>query len=410
MTTSADRAAMFKGRVRAFAPDDIPWVADLYQAIFPGNDGVPPQRLEAHLAEVFFQNPWRDPALPSLVYEQPRGEIVGFLGVIPRPMVWNGRPLRVAVSSSFMVDPRARSTLAGIELLKAFFSGAQELSLTDGANDASRAVWERLGGAAVLASSLRWTRILRPYRYAVSLVREKRPLLRPLVVAFHPLGCSVDAMAAWLRPNRFPQLARRLLAEELEVETLIEGMAKLSGGESLQPVYTPQSLTWLLEMAAKKRQYGPLRKRLIRRADGALLGWWLYYLQRGGVSRVLQIGATERSIYDVLNQLFYDAWRHGSAAISGRLQPRFSQQLSVNRCAFTCGTWLLVHAKDPGLLQAIYRGDALLTPLEGEGWTRFLELVPAANACRVGAESYTARHVDGDIGHGIDTPPVGVAS
>jgi hypothetical protein len=400
---------MFKGRVRAFVPDDIPRVAGLYRAIFPGNEEVPPQRLEAYLAEVFFHNPWQDPALPSLVYEPMRGGIVGFLGVIPRPMVWNGRPLRAAVSSSFMVDPRARWTMAGVELLKAFLAGPQDLSLTDAANDASRGVWERLGGTTALLYSLRWTRILRPYRYTMHLVRGKRPILRRLAVPLDPLGCAVDAVGAWVRPNRFPQLARQLLAEELEGATLIEGLAKLSGGEPVQPIYTLQSLAWLLRMAAKKRQYGPLRKRVVRRADGAILGWWLYYLQRGGISRVLQLGAAEQSIHDVLNHLFYDAWRHGSTAISGRFQPRFLQAFSAEHCTFKSGTWMLVHAHDSRLLQAIYRGEAMLTPLEGEWWTCFLELIPAVNACDFSPERYTSSCTEGDVGRGIDPPSVGVA-
>jgi hypothetical protein len=367
---------MGPGHVRPFALDDAAQVAGLYAAVFPGNAGVAPGELERYLADVFLRNPWHDPCLPSLVYETGDGSIIGFLGVIPRPMVWHGRPVRAAVTSSFIVAPWARHSLAGIELLRTLFAGPQDLSLTDAANDSSRTIWERLGGSTALLYSLRWTRLLRPYRYAAQLAREKRSPLGFLSLPFEPAGRSADTILARLRPNRFPQLVRGLVDEPLDAELLVTWHAQLSGAEALQPLYTPQAMRWLLRMAEAKRQYGPLRRRLVRDRRGAVLGWWLYYLQRGGVSRVLQFGATDHSVHQVLAHLFHDAWRCGSAAISGRLQPRFIQALSLNYCSLKPATWTLVHSKTPDLLHDICRGHALLTWLEGESWTRFLELVP----------------------------------
>lgn len=367
------------GYVRSFVEGDVSQLAELYQEIFPGSDRLSPQILRSYIEEVFFNNPWRELALPSLVYQDNGGKIGGFLGVIPRWMLLNGQPLRVAVSNSFMVEPGSRFALAGVELLKTFLSGPQDLSMTDGANDASRRLWERLSGTAVPLYSMRWTRILRPCRYAMYILGERRARLRPFAFLLEPFCCVADNIGARMPPNRFPQWVRRVFEADLDAETLLECLSKLSGGEALQPAYDQPSLQWLLEMAAKKKQYGALRKRVVRNAQRETLGWWLYYLNRGGVSQVLQLGATKQSIHEVLNHLFYDAWRYGSTAISGRLEPRFLGELSENYASFKSGTWTLVHSKDPGLLQAIYRGDAVLTRLEGEWWTCFLELIPGTN-------------------------------
>ena len=55
--------------------------------------------------------------------------------MMPRPMWMKGRLIRAAVSSQFIVEPESRFNLAGVQLLKAFLSGPQDLSLADEANE-----------------------------------------------------------------------------------------------------------------------------------------------------------------------------------------------------------------------------------------------------------------------------------
>ena len=151
-------------RIRPFTPDDIPEVVDLHKRVFPGNS-FSPGELEVHFRRLFFENPWYDADLPSLVYQEQGDKICGFYGVIPRRMRMKGRPIRAAVSSQFMVDPSVRNRLAAVELQSAFFAGPQDLSFTDGANEASRKIWEGLGGLTAFPYSVHWTRLLRPTRY-----------------------------------------------------------------------------------------------------------------------------------------------------------------------------------------------------------------------------------------------------
>src|SRR5438046_196924 len=46
--------------------------------------------MTAYFERIFFQNPWVDADLPSLVYEDETGRVGGFVGVVPRRMLFLG--------------------------------------------------------------------------------------------------------------------------------------------------------------------------------------------------------------------------------------------------------------------------------------------------------------------------------
>ena len=82
---------------------------------------------------------------------------------------------------------------------------------------------------------------------------------------------------------------------------------------------------------------------------------------------MLQIAATPSSVHDVLDHLFYQAWRQGALAVTGRLEPRFLQALSDKYCLFhRRGPWMLVSAKKPRLVQSFLNGDAFFSRFDGE--------------------------------------------
>src|SRR5262249_8440498 len=186
--------------VRPFTKKDIPQVIELFQKVFFNNGQKAPSlpKLEAYFEEMFFHNPWTrggttewtgegteesaeestEEKITSLVYEASDSAIIGFIGIIPRRMLLHGRPIRAATSMHFMVEPGSRSTLAGVQLLKTFFSGPQDLSLTDSGGAVGRKIWEGLGGATALAYSINWMRLLRPSRYVLRLLARKNMLLR----------------------------------------------------------------------------------------------------------------------------------------------------------------------------------------------------------------------------------------
>lgn len=358
--------------IRTFAEDDVPAAIALLGRVYPEYRWTSQPACESYFREMVFDNPWRDPELPSWVAEED-GRICGYYAVLPRPMLFRGRPIRVAVASQFVVDPDQRYSLTTLQLVKACLSGPQDLTLTDGATDLARRMWIGIGGTAPLLYSFHWTRPLRPARYVLSLLEERGPFPRSLTFAARPLGAMADALAARLRPNRFLREATELVEEALDPAAILAHVRDILRGTALQPLYDARSLAWLLDQAARKTRHGSLRARSVLDGERRLIGWYLYYLRAGGVSEIVQIAARENSFDGVLRRLLADAWRLGAAALHGRLDPRFAKELSDRHCWLRLdGPWTLVHSRNADILAAIRQGDAFLSRLDGEWWMRFL--------------------------------------
>ncbi len=327
--------------------------------------------LPAYFEEIFFHNPWYDEAIPSLVYQERDGKIIGFLGVVPRQMLFLDQPVRVAVSFHFMVEPESRSSMAGVKLLRAFFAGPQDLSLTDGAGQVGRRIWEGVGGSTAWAHSLLWTRILRPAQYAVHLL-GRRKAFSPFAHALSPVGYLTDAAARRMLPRYFPGAPPQCSEENLDVETLLRYLPQFSKSVALRPVYDEHSLQWLLKQAEQMKLFGDFKMALVRDSGREALGWFMYYLKHGGMATVFHLAARKGAINEILDSLFNHAWGRGASTITGRLYPRYMQELSDKRCYFhRDGGWVLVHSNNDKLLEAIQRGDSFLTGLEGESCLLF---------------------------------------
>jgi len=324
------------------------------------------ERLVAYLEHIFYAHPWAQDDLPSLVYEDERGRVAGFLGVIPRPMLFQGSAIRAAVATQLMVAPESRG-LVGRRLMRAFLAGPQDLSLSDTANDPARLLWESLGGSVSVTHSLSWTRTLRPRRHYASRASSGGPARRAAWLAARPVLAVADALA-----TRLVQQAPPGSTEPLDAAEMAATLPRLVGPRALRPVYEDGSLGWLLEQAADKRQFGELRQRLVRGPGSEVAGWFLYYRDGGGVGQVLQVAAPRSGLALVLRHLFYDAWRGGLAAIAGRLEPAWAAELGAQRCRFErTGPWVLIHARRTEILHAIVCGDAFVSRLEGEWWLSF---------------------------------------
>src|SRR5467141_2550010 len=92
-----------KATIRIFTEDDVPGAAALFARVYPERRWRSQAAYEACLRETLFDNPWREPELPSWVAEED-GRISGFYAVVPRRMILRGRPLRVAMGCQFFVD------------------------------------------------------------------------------------------------------------------------------------------------------------------------------------------------------------------------------------------------------------------------------------------------------------------
>jgi hypothetical protein len=300
------------------------------------------------------------------------GRIIGMQAVMPRPMRFQGRPLRVAVSCQFMVDPDKRRSLVALQLMKAYLSGPQDLSIADGASDQSMRLWIKLGGTAPLLYSLHWTRLLRPARYLLSLLENRGAITRPVTLVARPFCAIADALFARVLPSRFLREDDEFTDDTLDPAAMLSHFPDFMGGAALQPVYDASSLAWLLDQTARKKRHGKLRSRAVLDGKRQLIGWYLYYLNAGGVSEVVQIAALDGAFDQVLKRLLADAWKNGVAALRGRLEPRFLQELSEHNCWLRCqGPWTLIHSRHADIVAAMQQGDAFLSRLEGEWWLRF---------------------------------------
>lgn len=362
--------------VRPFVEPDIPQVADLYWTVMRRRKGPAPPRLQSCFKELYFTNPWIDGPPSNFVYEDKGGRIVGFLGVVRRKMSLYGGPIRVAFGGNFVVDPKARANLAGMRLLGAYMAGDQDLSMTDSANDVSRTLLERLGFRTILPLSIHWVRPLRPGHFAAyAMSRLTGPILSAsLKLVAKPFCSVVDNMATRLSLSPFRQNESWLHASELDVETLFHCLAKFRGGYSLWPEYEASSLSWLLTFMTRMQARGDLRKVVLRDDKQNILGWYLYYVKPGAVGEVIQIGGEREFTKDILEHLFYDAWRRGVVGLHGVVESRLMGDFSDTNCFFTCrGGWTVAYSRKPELIDVLNRGDAYFSRLDGEWCLAFGE-------------------------------------
>src|SRR5438309_8368277 len=111
--------------LRIFTERDVPAVAALFVRAYPQYRWASQSACESYIRELLFDNPWRDPELPSWVAEDD-GRICGFYGVMPRRMRLRGRPIRVAVTVQSMVDPDPLYSLTVLQLAIACLSRSEE--------------------------------------------------------------------------------------------------------------------------------------------------------------------------------------------------------------------------------------------------------------------------------------------
>ncbi|MBI1849666.1 MAG: hypothetical protein HYR85_04925 [Planctomycetes bacterium] len=359
--------------VRAFYESDVPEVADLFVRSFRPGGSASAAAVAAYTRRAYFANPWRDDAYPCLVHEGRDGRIDGFLGVIPRPVRFRGAAMTAAVAGNFMVRADAsgrRDPLAAVNLVRAFFAGTQDVSLTDTANDLSQSIWQACGGVTARMHSFTWIRPIRPFRLAVEEL-AKRGDRSPL----HALGRMVcpfaDPFAARMAVRPLRRAADECVVDELRASDLRKALSAWCRHE-LSPDDDEASLEWLLEEVGRKNGAGIARRSLVRDAHGVPIGWYVFYLKPGGISEVLGLGADPRHADRVVSRLIVDAAKEGAIALRCRSDPELVTFLSRRYCFFyNAGAWVLAHSRHTDVLNTIHSGSALLGGLHGETWTRF---------------------------------------
>jgi len=355
--------------IRACVSEDMPAVAALFQKTFIDRRKPASPALGNYLTELFLRHPWHDPELTSRVYVSPEGAVRGFQGVLPLRLCFRGRSIRAALAGSLMVDSPEQNPLAGARLLRSFAHGPQQLSISESANRVSEHMWQKLGGRTVPGESLEWLRVLRPAGLALAFARQ---WFAPAVV-LQPLAAAIDRAARGALGNPLEiEPARGEYDAEASEELLLEHIPGFAESYSMRPAWNPASLQWVLAHARTKARRGPISRRMVYGKDGAPIGCYVYYGRPRGIGWVLQILARPERTQAVIESLLAHAYRHGSVAVRGRAHPRLMNALLRRGAVFFHRSATVVHSADGELLDAVLSGDALVTGLAGEAWTRLI--------------------------------------
>jgi hypothetical protein len=356
--------------IRRFEEADIPEVAELHRKVFGTAPEASAELQDAYrrwLADVFLSRyPYGDELSSLVSFEGTR--VTGFLGSVSRRMVWRGEHVLARISSQFIVDPASRG-LAGVNLLRKFLAGPQDLSVADESNGDSRRLWTALGGATSLLHSMQWIYPIRPFRSALWAVKKRYRHAAPLAMIVSPFAALTDGLLARIGGNPFRPGVPGVVGEKLEIGSLLDCLREFASSRSLHAQYDIQSLEWLLDHAAEEN--GAIRSVVVKSAANLPVGCYIYRLSRDGISEVLQLYAVERFEAPVLALLAHDAAGAGALALRGRCEPGFAGAIEALRWPCHWGPWVLVQSRRPGLSESFQRGDAFFSRLDGEWCLRF---------------------------------------
>ena len=361
--------------IRPLQEKDLPQVISLFELEMGSGTRNAPPGMEAHFRTLFLDGPWVDPEIPALVFEGQDGRIGGVIGSNVRKMKFKGESIRLAASGPLFVEPQQR-TLAAF-LLRRYFSGPQELTMTDRQSLAAQTLFVKLGGEIAHLQCLRWTHIFKPYTFK-GYHLQYVPRLSGLWPRLRPATEALDTLNAAL-PHRRSVSAPNLQEEVLTPNALVTNLEAVTKGLDLYPDYEEGYVAWALGELAKRTHKGTLTSVLVRDPKGRVIGWYIYYLNAGGLCEVFQIAAARGKIDDVLDHLFFHARRGGAAALRGRVEPDLRESLRHRNVSFSQQACLIIHSKNPEYLRAVTSGKALMSFLEGAVFTRETFIPPEPN-------------------------------
>lgn len=350
--------------VRACRPEDVEAVTRLFVKAFH-KKFEPPAAMSAYFHRLYFENPWFDPNLSSVVIERDSA-VVGFLGVMPLPVHIDGRSVRLAVGGNLMVDPDERDPMIAMRLLRRYFSGPQDVAFTDTANTAAARLWAAHGGSTARFHSMRWLIPLRPGSLGLAAAR-RHPTAARLAWLGRPVALPIDALAR----RRLPSAEGSLGVQHVGAQRVRE-FAGVVGERGYVHIDTDLAgWTWLVDMCRAKTQFGPLLLLAFVGPDGRDVGVAMYYPNRRGLGQVVLMLARDGHHEAVLDALCREAAREGTAALVGQADPRFMVALGNRASVYVQrNEFVTVHSRDVTLSSRIVSGEIALNRLVGEWWTR----------------------------------------
>lgn len=353
---------------RKMRPEDAPAMARIYAARLRSGREVNVDTVTRRLLRAYFDHPWPDPEIRPIVCENEGGELIGFLGVTPRPMIWRERKLRAVIIGNLVVDEQHEGAGASHSIISEFLRGPQDFAISDYALDATRKISDRYHGATIRLLSQSWKLDLRPATITINRrvgrrFRRAAQLAAPVARAIDTVGRRLERGPWWIerndcetRPLALPRLAQ-----------LIAG----HGGDAIKPIYDAKALAWVLQ--TPRGCESGLRIREVLNGAGHTLGWFVHYVDQD--SELLHLGAALGAGARVFDCLVADAASAGARSLTGRIIPSLMRDMSRKGARFHTESWLILHTTKPEIVAAFHAGEAFFNPMDGERWSmRFVDI------------------------------------
>ncbi|MFU0506096.1 hypothetical protein [Pseudaminobacter sp. NGMCC 1.201702] len=360
--------------IRALGQTDIPTLAELFQRILRKTRQPATASLEAYLAELFLDGPGRDPEINSHVHVNDDGRVSGFVGALPLPLLVGDRSVRAAVCGTLMVNNHADDPFAGARLMRAFFSGPQDISLTETANDVSTTMWRKLRATVLPEHSLEWLRVIRPVGFLTEMAAGAAGVMR----LFGPLAKPVDAAIRRGAPGprwiSVPAAAPTgtLASIDADDDIAVVLFRRFTESFGARPDWDCASLRRMIAESRRKALYGSMVRRVVRTRDGREVGMFLYYGDPGRIGRVVQVLFSPGQAGAVIDSMLAHASERGMVGLRGRTQPTLLEAMLGRRFMFLHASASIVHARDPSLLEPFVAGKAFFNGFAGESWSRLI--------------------------------------
>jgi len=349
-------------QLRSLEPTDIPQIVALRRRVFSHSSQASDAALARYYHTLFFENPWRDERYPSFVHEGSAGEILGFVGSIPRPMLLGAERLTAVIATELMVAPEARGFI-GLKLLRRLLDGPQHFTFSDMGNDEARTMYEGLGGSAALWYSLYWSASLD----GSQLTFDTSHAGSPRNLAVRALRRASRVMERLSESSR-TQNRITTRDEPLTPETVMSLMRRLAGKNTLVPEYEGHSFGWLMQRLAETPKFERVVTAQVIR-EGEAIGFFVYVIRQDGEMDVVQLAALPRREGLTFDHLIHHAAAEGGAVLRGRFDRRLAPLISERGLPLTLGQpWTLVRSARADVEAQFFSGNAILSRLDAEWW------------------------------------------
>ena len=353
-------------RVRAMKTDDIPAIRTLFQQVFRPHSKSRHETFDPYFRKFFFENPYYDPAIGSVVHENEHGEIDSAISVLPIPYRVNGQSIMGRLLCAFMMKPEM-SPRGAAELTLTLRPSEKILNFTDSAAPVSLKHSEAIGGITLGTHGLGWTRVFRAASYVANYVAERRPVLG---------GWATSSVGRILNPL-FPIPAIKKTAKsradvrEIAQEEAISLVPGYLQSYLAHPAWTESDINWLFRMASDNHAAGALRFCAIKDRTGSPGGFFCYYTRPNGIAEVLNIITKAGMEKHAVDAMLIHLQDEGHIAAQGRVDPRYLNALSQQSIMFfRLKANVCVATANVEMLNAIQRGDIFIGGLAGESWSR----------------------------------------